>query len=262
MTSRYTHLHRRLIIPFVRALAGIPSSLTHDGALLLQGAIPSPRAIGVENIPVDTSFVLTLNHFDRPGLGTWWTGVLVLITVAAHRTREPRDVHFMMAREWWYPDKLGRTIKQPITRWAFGQISKTYGLITLPPLVDEYRGQAAIAIRHALALTRGESPQLVALAPEGHTGENGALCKPPFGSGLFMLMLTHDTLPILPVGIYEDDVLIANFGKPFDLCVPRHIARAERDALAAQRVMVEIGKLLPERMWGVYREEIESEVLK
>jgi hypothetical protein len=73
-----------------------------------------------------------------------------------------------------------------------------------------------------------------------------------------LLMLTRDTIPILPAGIFEEDdrVLAVRFGAPFALCVPRNAPRAERDAQAARQVMVQIGKLLPERMWGAYREEI------
>ncbi len=86
------------------------------------------------------------------------------------------------------------------------------------------------------------------------------LCEPPEGAGLFLLMLTHDTVPILPVGLYEDEnadgVLTANFGPPFPLHVPRALPREERDRAAKRAVMVAIGRTLPERMWGVYRENI------
>lgn len=118
-----------------------------------------------------------------------------------------------------------------------------------------------LSVRHALALTRGRNPQLVGLAPEGRTGDNFALCEPPLGAGLFLFMLTHDTLPLLPSGIYEDDtdgVLTVRFGAPFQLCVPRSAPRDERDAQAARQVMVQIGRLLPERMWGAYCVEIQK----
>lgn len=254
----------RLLIPFVRVLCGARLSLSQDAALLLAGAHPPPRVLTPENIPPDSPFVLTINHYDRPGLGAWWAIAAILTTIAARRTRAPREVRFAMAREWWYPRGFGKWIKQPFTRWLFGKISQAYGTIPLPPALDldEFRGQGALAIRRALALTRGEKPELVGIAPEGTTGAGLALHPPPRGAGLFLLLLTHDQIPILPAGIFEDDTqtLTVKFGAPFHLRVPRDLPRAERDAHAARQVMVAIGKLLPERMWGAYREEIQQAV--
>ncbi len=249
-----------LVLPLVRVLLGTPSSPSRDAALLLKNVRPTPRVLSAENISPESPFVLVVNHYDRPGLGSWWGASVILCAVAARRIREPRDVHFIYAREWWYPCGFGRWIKQPLTRWFFGQVAKTYGMLTLPPILEEYRGQGVPGIRRALALTRGENPQLVGLAPEGRTGPNLSLCEPPAGAGLFLLMLTRDTVACLPAGIFEDDslALTVNFGAPFQLCVPRDLTREERDGQAARQVMVEIGKLLPERMWGVYRQEIKE----
>lgn len=229
---------------------------------MLTGARPTPRVLDAENIPPDAPFVLALNHYDRPGLAAWWGPATIICAIAARRTREPRDLRLAVTREWWYPRGFGRAVKQPLTRWFFGQIAKAYGMFRLPPVTasNEFRGEGALAIRRALALTRGAQPQLVGLAPEGHTGDNQVLCKPPKGAGLFLLMLTHETIPILPAGIYEDGtdrVLTVRFGAPFQLCALREMPRAERDAQAARQVMVQIGRLLPERMWGAYREEIQ-----
>jgi hypothetical protein len=258
--AHYTYHYHLLIVPAVRVLLGIPSSLSHDAALLLRGAHPAPRVLNAENIPPALPFVLTLNHYDRPGLAAWWGAAAMLRAIAAQRTLEPRDLHLAMAREWWYPGGWGRAVKQPLTQWFFGQIAKAYGTIRLPPVLGngEFRGEGALAIRRALALTRGDQAQLVGLALEGHTGDNLSLCKPPAGAGLFLRMLAHDSLPILPAGIFEDDdkILTVNFGAPFQLSDSRSLSRTERDANAARQVMVEIGKLLPERMWGAYCEEI------
>lgn len=267
MLNQQTRPHYRyslltLALPLLRILFGIPSRLSHDTALLLQGAFPTPRAYNIENIPTDSPFVLALNHYDRPGLGAWWGAALVLTTIAACRIGEPRELHMMIAREWWYPQWYTRWTKQPFTYWFFGQLSKVYGLLRLPPVIgnSEFRGEGAIAIRKAIALTHGDHPQLVGLAPEGRTGDNLSLCAPPHGTGLFMLLLTHDQIPILPVGVYEDEThtLIANFGEPYMLSVPRRLPKHERDAQATRAVMIQIGKQLPPRMWGLYCEDIRA----
>ncbi len=250
-------------MPAIRVLLGRPSSLNHHCALLLTGAQPAPRALNAEHIPAHSPFVLAINHYDRPGLGAWWGAAAVVSAIAARRAHEPREIHLAMTREWWYPGGFGRAVKQPLTRWFFAQIARAYGMIQLPPVIDNghFRGEGALAIRRALALTRGEQPRLVGLAPEGRTGDHQTLRQPPPGTGLFLLMLTHDWIPVLPAGIFEDDAdgaLTVRFGAPFQLSVPRQLPRAERDAHAARQVMVQIGRLLPEKMWGVYREEIRS----
>jgi hypothetical protein len=251
-----------LLAPAFRVLRQAPSSLSGDAALLLAGVHPPPRTEHGENIPADTPFVLTVNHYDRPGLAAWWGASTMLCAIAARRTREPRDVHLAMAREWWYPAGFGRAIKQPLTRWFFGHLAKTYGLVTLPPALDrpEFRGQGALAIRRAIALTRRNPPELVGLAPEGHTGDGLALCRPPAGAGGLVLLLTHQDIPILPVGIYEDEdwQLTASFGPPYVLTVPPNMNKKEQDARAASQVMVQIGRQLPERMWGEYSTEIRA----
>jgi hypothetical protein len=262
MTTPSYRYSPRLLIPLVRVLLGVRSTVCDDAALLLQGAHPSPRILTPENIPPDSPFALTINHYDRPGLGAWWGIAVLVTTIAARRTREPRQAHFAMAREWWYPRGFGKWIKQPLTRWCFGQIGKAYGAIRLPPVLDsgEFRGEGTFAIRGAVALARGENPELVGIAPEGQTGAGLGLRKPPPGAGLFLLLLTHDHIPILPAGLFEDDAntLTIRFGAPFDLRVPRALSRDERDTDAARQVMVAIGRLLPERMWGAYREEIRN----
>jgi hypothetical protein len=249
-----------LLAPAARVLLGIRSSISRDAAILLRGAHPTPRALNTENIPADSPFLLAINHYDHPRLGAWWSAALLATTIASRRAREPRDLHFMMAREWWYPSGFGKWVKQPLTNWAFGQIAKAYGTIRLPPVLgnDEFRGEGATAVRYALSLIRRASPELIAVAPEGKTGDGLALCAPPTGAGLFVMLLTHDQLPILPCGLYEDDdgVLTANFGAPFQMSVARRLPKAERDREAAREVMTRIGRLLPERMWGMYCEEI------
>lgn len=254
----------RLLPPVIRVLFGVRSSLSHDAACLLEHYHPAPRVLNAHNIPADSPFLVVINHYDRPGLGAWWGIAPILTTIAARRTREPREVHFLMAREWHFDGIICR-IKQPLTRWLFGRFAKTYNCIGLPPALDwdKYRGQGAMAIRHALALTRRNPPELLGVSPEGNTGKDLGLCQPPHGAGLMLLLLTRDTIPLLPVGIFEDDeqIINVNFGKPFHIAVSRRLSKEQRDCEAARQVMIEIGKLLPERMWGIYRHDIQIALL-
>jgi len=259
MTQSLPHYRHslRMLLPFLRALTGAPSSLSRDCALMLRDAHPAPRALNTHHIPSASSFILVINHYDRRGLGAWWSGALVAATIARHRT-DPREIRPVMAREWWYPKGWQRLVKQPFSRWAFGRIAKAYGIVTLPPVNEEYKGTGGADVWRVLALTRGDPPELVGMAPEGFTGAGRALCEPPNGGGLFLILLSRNKIPFLPVGIFEDDEdrLTANFGAPFTLSVPASLPREERDREAARQVMVQIGRLLPEWMWGAYREEI------
>ena len=262
--SQY-HYSFRLLLPFLRVLQGKPSVLSRDAELLLCGADPAPCVLNAQNIPSDSSFLVVFNHYDRPGLGAWWGIAPFVVAIASHRTREPRQVHVMLAREWYIPNGFDHQVKQPLTRWFFGKFAKTYDCIGLPPALDlpEFRGQGATAIRRALALTHANPPELLAVSPEGNTGNDLGLCHPPHGAGLMLLLLAYETIPFLPVGIFQDENerVHVNFGKPFTLNMPQHLSKEERDRQATHRAMVSIGRLLPERMQGVYRQDIQAELV-
>ncbi|HXG35613.1 MAG TPA: hypothetical protein VNL15_01445, partial [Dehalococcoidia bacterium] len=98
----------------------------------------------------------------------------------------------------------------------------------------------------------------IALFPEaiGH----GKLIRPPAAVGAFLLLLSEHGLPMLPVGIYEDDgVLSARFGEPFFVDV-RGIGKEKRAEAARDQVMVAIGRLLPPHLWGAYSAEVAQEI--
>jgi len=91
------------LIPVVRMLLGLSSSISRDGRLLLTNVRPRPHVLGTENIPLDSPFILVINHPDHPGLGAWWGVSLIASAIAERRTCAPREIRFVMAREWWYP---------------------------------------------------------------------------------------------------------------------------------------------------------------
>jgi hypothetical protein len=76
------------------------------------------------------------------------------------------------------------------------------------------------------------------------------------GSGLFVHSLAKRGVPVIPVGLWDDgDTLVVSFGPPMAL-VPTGEDRAEQERSANEQMMVAIGRLLPERQWGVYAEAI------
>jgi hypothetical protein len=251
----------RVIASVIWHLArGAPASITPIERQLLAGLIRPPRVKGDELIPPESPFVAIFNHYESPRVAAWWGPLVMTRVIAEHRLGEPRQVRWIIAREWWYPSGFGRAVKQSLTRLLFARLAQVYGFILVPPVLsgDLTRGEGVEGIRRALALTRGGAPALVGLAPEGNTGPGGALQEPPSGVGLFLLLLTHDKIPLLPIGWYEDEcgVLAINFGAPFQLQVPKMNDRRARNHAAATQAMTAIGRLLPERLWGAYREQI------
>jgi 1-acyl-sn-glycerol-3-phosphate acyltransferase len=211
--------------------------------------------VDAECIPPAEPFLLVFNHYETRHTAAWWTPILATNVIAARRVQAPREIHFVMAREWWYTDRFGRTLKQPLMQWILARFARVYGFITVPPILDQVntRGQGALSIRRALALTRGDTPALVGMAPEGRGGPSGALCKPPPGAGIFLLWLSREKIPLLPLGIYEtENGLTLHFGEPFLLRASRAPDRTERDSIAATQIMQTIAALVPEAIRGIY----------
>ncbi len=241
-----------LIGPTLRAIRHGRGDFGQDAQALFRHIQPAPQAISTENIPPQSSFILVFNHYDRPGLRVWWTVIFVALTVCRYRTTEPKSLRVVFTGEWPFP------IIKPITRWFSDRVSKAYGLSLLPPVEPGYRLHSALAIRRLVALMRHNPPPLLGISPEGKSIPSLEIHTPPSGAGVFLSMLANGRLHFVPAGIYEaeEGVLTANFGPPFRLFPSSHSDRSQLDRQVSQALMVAIGRLLPERMWGIYRDEI------
>jgi 1-acyl-sn-glycerol-3-phosphate acyltransferase len=247
----------RFVIPTLyEVLRGQPRGLSPLGARLRACMPTPPRVIDTQYIPPDTPFVLIFNHYESSRVAAWWAPLLIAQEVRGVRTAPPYEVRFVMTEEWWYPGGVGRAVKQPLTHRFFARVAQVYGSVTVPPILEGNltRGQGAASVRRALELTRGAHPQIVGVAPEGRTGADTKLSEPPPGAGLFLLLLTHETIPLLPVAIFESEhSLTCRFGAPFPLQVERSRDKDERDRAASTLVMQMLARLLPEEMRGSYQ---------
>jgi hypothetical protein len=244
----------RVLVPLVWHLTtGKPTVLSEVAARLFDGMTPTPRIIGDENIPPDSSFIVIFNHYESSSAAAWWGPLLVARAIAARRTLPPYEVNWIMAREWWYPGGFGRAVKQPFTHALFARLARVFGLILVPPILKEpatTRGEGVAGVRHALEMMRHKPTPLIGLAPEGRTGPDARLCEPPSGTGIFLSLLAHHHLPLLPVAWYQEDgKVMLHFGSPFTLRETRG-ARDERDRAAATEAMLAIARLLPETLRG------------
>ncbi|MBI4670170.1 MAG: hypothetical protein HY741_00685 [Chloroflexi bacterium] len=247
---------------FVRGAPAPFSALTSKFA---QAFFPPPRVLDVQCIPAADPFLLVFNHYETARVAAWWAPLLAANVIAAQRVETSREIHFVMAREWWYPGGFGRYVKQPLMQWLLARFARVYDFVTVPPILDAIstRGEGAGGVRRALALTRGDTAALVGIAPEGHSGPNGQLCEPPAGAGIFLLWLAREKIPLLPLGIYEDSAtLTLRFGAPFYLQDSRALDRTERDRAATVRVMGALAALLPEALRGMYATPPDDERLE
>ena len=245
-----------LILRFVWAtLWGRRRDLPADIAAALAAVRPPPQARNDHYVPTEGAFVLVLNHYERPGLKVFWSGCLASHAVAQRRAPAHGGVRWLMTSEW-HNARLG-PIPVPVLvwRWLFRRLGYVYGLVIVPRAAERGVGRAA-AMRTILNIVRG-SDEPIGLFPEA-VGR-GRLIQPPPGLGSFLLLLSSHGLPILPAGAFEEDGrLTVSFGPPFHIDVPRTASRAEKERLAGQQVMVAIGRLLPEELWGVYATAIQE----
>jgi hypothetical protein len=256
--ARRKRVYRFPRLPFLRwlpyFLLGRPRSFARDSRVTIDGNPPPPCLRGLEHLPPEAHFILVMNHYERDGLPIHFCAMAISMAVAERRPRSP-EIRWAITSEWYGRHIGPLPIPVWFIRWVFRRISRLYGLIVMPRAAERTRGRAAAIRRLAQNVRAGES---VALVPEA-LGK-GTLIEAMPGSGLALLALSRGRLPIVPVGLWEDDAtLMVSFGEPFTLNVGSR-NRDEQDRQARERVMVAIGRLLPERYWGFYAPAIAREL--
>jgi len=248
--SRYEFPRPELACLGVHLLFGWRRSFLRDCQTFLR-TNPYPRRLeGIDHVPATPPFVLVANHYGRSGLRPYHCGMIVTGVIAQARPAVSH-IRWVITSEW-----LGRRlgplpVPPSLYRWIFRRAAKVYRAVIMPRRAEEVVARATV-LRDIL---RSLQRKCVGLMPEA--GGSGTLRQPLEGSGLFVHSLTRRGVPVIPVGFWDDgDTLVVSFGPPLSVA-PVGGDRLEQDRSASEQMMVAIGRLLPERQWGVYREAIQ-----
>jgi 1-acyl-sn-glycerol-3-phosphate acyltransferase len=223
-----------------------PRCFIDDSKICVANNNKSISMLGMENIPKNRPYLVTLNHYCRPGFQVWWL-VIAIVTFL------PRDAHLIMTGELtrWY-GVLGNSL----SRFALPRLAKMYGFTTMPPMPPRPKDVQARAksVRQVLKYVNMAVRPVLVFAPEGRDNlDGGKLAWPPEGAGRFMSLLASKGLVVIPVAGWEQDgQLCVRFGAGYELPSLRGSSSEERDRAASVIVMQAIARLLPEYLRGVF----------
>jgi len=231
------------------ALTLRPRSVSRDAQTAVACLRPPPEVLGGAHVPAKGPCLVACNHYSPPWFPSWWLTLSISAAVASQRAPgADREVHWVMAGAWTYPDSAWRRrLVTPATWWAFRRVARVYGFVTMPPMPpDPSQVEArAAAVRQTLRLARALIPVggMVGLSPEGQAVSDAHVTEPPPGVGEFIALLVRAGLPVLPVGVHDrEGPLRLSFGPVFVPEIPAD--RRERDCVVARQVMDAIGRQL------------------
>lgn len=212
--------------------------------------LPPPILTNLENIPLGGNYLVTFNHYHRPGFNAWWFAMAIAAAL-------PLEAHLVMTNELTFPGAWYGFAGRPLSRFVLKRIAKIYGFDLMPPMPPRPSdtAQRAGAVRSLLTwLKNADDNPVIMLAPEGGDQAEGLLARPPVGVGRMMQLISAGGLRILPAAFWEQDSSPrVSFGEVYALEIPMAHTRDEVDRLISQQVMERIARLLPESLRGDFR---------
>jgi len=186
-------LPRRWILDMGRALLfKVPRSIVEDSRLAVE-ALPKPPCIeGAGHIPLEGSFVLVSNHYQRLDLWIGWSGALLIDAIARRRKIAMRYVTTDRAR-------IGR-FTVPGTRWLIERVAAVWDLVLVtPPALLQGRAEGQrYALLRMLRMLQHDKGMCFAIMPEGDEGTATGLIEAMPGSGRALYALSSRGLSLLP----------------------------------------------------------------
>ncbi|HUI87760.1 MAG TPA: hypothetical protein VLX61_03435 [Anaerolineales bacterium] len=209
---------------------------------------PPLRLICKENIPTGGGYVITINHYFRPGFAAQWMAIAISSVVSA-------DIHWIMTGELTYPGKWYAPVGMAASRLLLRRGARMYGFTTMPPMPPRPSdvGARAASVRAVMNYVKQTQEPVIGFAPEGGDQIGGRLTMPASGAGRFALLLAAQGLRFEPVGIFESGgELCLHFGKAYDLSGGPHGSSDKKDRRAARAMMERLAPLLPSQLRGEF----------
>lgn len=188
---------------------GERTNLDRFTAAVVSQMTPPPRVTGIERLPAEPRFLLVANHFQRKGMWILHPAAAITQAVCRHyRGLEP-GVRWVVTANW--------------PRWRFGPISMAspgdwilprvaHALWCYPvPFAGTDPGRTAQSLRRLLRDVRAVR-EPIGLFPEGVAGVAGKLGAPLEGIDRLLGLLGRAGLPLVPVGIGEQEGLSIRIG--------------------------------------------------
>ena len=230
------------------ALGAIAARLLHkkrsfrlDSEHLCAGVAPAIVYSGLENLPVHGPLLLTTNHYARTGFNTAWMALAISAAL-------PVEVAWIITNEWMFEGSPFAFLLRPAMRFVLKSFTLAYQFLPMPTMAPGIATpqQRSAGVRCVIERLRASPDTVLGLAPEGMDSPESGLGMPPSGVGRFVQYLQKLGLPILPVGISEQEgALHVRFGQPYSLPAVDYSSHAEEDLAIRKIVMEHIRRLLP-----------------
>ncbi len=227
-------------------IKGKRRDILQDCREISAGISPPPVFRGQENIPQRGPYLVTLNHYSRPGFLILWAAVALSAAL-------PKSSIWLMTAAWTKRSGgLDRVITW-LTHILFKRVAECYSLVTMPamPPAPGDAAERALSIRRLMDKIRDDPEAVVCIAPEGMDFPGGVLGRPHPGTGRLLLQMARQLKRILPVGVYEEaGQLILHIGQLYVLEIPSE--RENVDQMVIDQVMRQIAALLPDELRGSF----------
>ena len=233
---------------FFSLFSGAHRDILEDSRAILKNHSPRADIRHMENIPPKGPYLITLNHYSRPGFFILWAALEICAAL-------PEPSIWLMTAAWTNRSGGFDLVSAALTRVVFGRLAYIYGLVTMPPMPpsSDEATRRALSIQRLLGKLRKQPDAILCIAPEGMDFPGGMLGVPYPGTGRMLLQVANILKRVIPVGVYEEEVerLVINFGHPYELRVPGKDENI--DKVVTDQVMRHIASLLPAKMRGLYK---------
>jgi hypothetical protein len=222
-------------------LLGRNRSLKADAQRLCARVEPAIRYIGLENLNLARPFVVTANHYTRPGFSTAWIALSISAVL-------PAEVTWIMSNQWLFEGNPLAFALRPLMRFVLKGINDAYSFVPMPTIINGFSTsqERTAGVREVIRRLRKDPQTMIGITPEGMDSPIGGLALPPAGVGRFLFHLQEMGATMLPVSVYEEQGgLCVRFGEPYQLETPSGLSPSGFDLFIRKTVMSRIAKLMP-----------------